>query len=77
MYAAFTEGTIKAWLTNISEKKDTATAIGTYTALQSICTLIASTAAGVIWYSLGDATLFIFTGLMAFLVACYFVVVKV
>jgi MFS family permease len=77
VYAACTEGITKAWLTNISDKKDTATAIGTYTALQSICTLIASTAAGVIWYSLGDATLFIFTGLMAFLVACYFVVVKV
>jgi MFS family permease len=77
VYAACTEGITKAWLTNISDKKDTATAIGTYTALQSICTLIASTAAGVIWYSWGDATLFIFTGIMAFLVACYFVVVKV
>ncbi|MBY0433596.1 MAG: MFS transporter [Cyclobacteriaceae bacterium] len=76
-YAACTEGISKAWLTNIAEQKDTATAIGTYTALQSICTLIASTTAGVIWYSLGDATLFIFTGMAAFLVACYFVAMKV
>lgn len=76
-YAACTEGISKAWLTNIAEQKDTATAIGTYTALQSIFTLIASATAGVIWYSLGDATLFIFTGMVAFLVACYFALVKV
>jgi len=29
----------KAWITNISHESDAATAIGTYTAFQSICTL--------------------------------------
>jgi MFS family permease len=71
-YAACTEGITKAWLTNITETKDTATAIGTYTAFQSICTLIASTVAGLIWYSVGEAALFVFTGAMALLVAAYF-----
>ncbi|HRI61070.1 MAG TPA: MFS transporter, partial [Saprospiraceae bacterium] len=37
IYAAATEGVAKAWITNICEKKDTATAIGTFTAFQSIC----------------------------------------
>ncbi len=77
IYAACTEGITKAWLTNISEAKDTATAIGTYTAFQSICSLFASAAAGWIWYSAGDVALFIFTGLIAFFVACYFMVVRI
>jgi MFS family permease len=76
-YAACTEGITKAWLTNVSEAKDTATAIGTYTAFQSICTLIASSMAGLIWYSMGEAVLFVFTGVMASLVAGYFLWVKV
>jgi MFS family permease len=77
LYAACTEGISKAWISNITDKKDTATAIGTYSAFQSICALVASTAAGLIWYSLGDAALFIFSGLMAFLIGCYFWVVRI
>src|SRR5207237_365141 len=50
-YAACTESVAKAWITNISTKEETATAVGTYTALQSICTLIASVSAGWIWYA--------------------------
>ncbi len=77
IYAACTEGITKTWITNICEPKDTATAIGTYTAFQSICTLIASAAAGWIWYSWGDSSLFLFTGIMALLVCIYFVLVKI
>jgi MFS family permease len=53
IYAAATEGVAKAWISNIVEKKDTATAIGTYTGFQSICTLIASSMTGLVWYSFG------------------------
>jgi len=71
LYASATEGVSKAWISNISDPKDTATAIGTYSALQSICTLVASSLAGVIWYTLGAKTLFIMSGVMTLVVMIY------
>jgi MFS family permease len=58
LYAAATEGVAKAWMTNISAKEDTATAIGTYTAFQSVSALLASSLAGFIWYTAGPAAVF-------------------
>jgi hypothetical protein len=77
MYAACTESIAKAWITNISNREETATAVGTYTALQSICTLIASVSAGWIWYAFGAPVLFVITGAGAFVLAVYFLVVRV
>jgi MFS family permease len=77
IYAACTEGISKAWITNISNPRDTATAVGTYTAFQSICTLIASAAAGWIWYSWNSATLFLISGGVALLVSLYFMRAKI
>ena len=71
IYASATEGVSKAWISNISEPKDTATAIGTFSALQSVCTMIASSLAGVIWYTLGAKTLFIMSGVMTLVVIVY------
>ena len=77
IYAAATEGVSKAWISNISNRKDTATAIGTYSALQSICTMIASSLAGVIWYELGAKVLFIVSGIMALVVITYLLLMKI
>lgn len=63
IYAAATEGISKAWISNISQKKDIATAIGTYTGLQSICTMLASSITGLLWYKLGNSAAFVLTGL--------------
>ena len=71
LYASATEGVSKAWISNISHPKDTATAIGTFSALQSLCTMVASSLAGVIWYTLGAKTLFIMSGVMALVVIVY------
>jgi len=71
LYAAATEGVAKAWLTNLCEKKDTATAIGTYTAFQSIGALMASSLAGVIWYSMGAPAVFLLSACAATAVASY------
>lgn len=49
LYAAMTEGISKAWISNLCESKDTATAIGTYTGFSSVATLIASLVAGLVW----------------------------
>ncbi|MEO8796184.1 MAG: MFS transporter [Daejeonella sp.] len=72
IYAAFTEGVSKALISNIADKKDTATAIGTYTAFGSIMAMFASSLAGLIWYNFGASSMFIFSGTGAFLVVVYF-----
>lgn len=72
IYASATEGISKAWISNISNKKDTATAIGTYSGLQSICAMLASTLTGVLWYGFGAAIAFIITGIVTVLVIFYF-----
>lgn len=71
IYAAATEGIAKAWITNICEKKNTATAIGTFTAFQSIATLIASSLAGLVWFSFGATATFLISGTVAIGVSIY------
>ena len=73
IYAAATEGVAKAWISNITDKKDTATAIGTYSGFQSICTMLASTLAGLIWYRFGASETFMITGIATILILFYFV----
>lgn len=75
IYAAATEGISKAWLSNVTDQKDTATAIGAYSAFQSICTMLASAIAGLLWYKFGSATTFVATGSIAIIVAIYFMLI--
>jgi len=71
LYASATEGVAKAWMTNICAKKDTATAIGTFTAFQSIGALLASSMAGLIWYSAGAEVVFSISAGASLVVAGY------
>ena len=71
IYAASTESVAKAWISNICEKSETATAIGFFTSLSSICTLLASVLAGFLWYSFSPAVTFIISGVGVGLVAIY------
>lgn len=71
LYAAATEGVSKAWISNITNKKDTATAIGTYSGFQSICLMIASSSAGLIWFKFGATATFLLSGIIALLVVFY------
>lgn len=73
VYAAATEGISKAWISNITDRKDTATAIGTYSGFQSICTMLASSLAGLIWYKFGATATFITTSVITALVTIYFI----
>lgn len=75
IYAAATEGISKAWITNITDKKDTATAIGTYSGLQSICTMLASSFTGLVWLYFGAATAFKITAIVTLLVLLYFLTI--
>lgn len=72
VYASATEGIAKAWISNITDKKDTATAIGTFSGLQSICTMQASSLTGIIWFQFGAAAAFITTATITLLVMGYF-----
>lgn len=74
IYAAATDGISKAWISNITDKKDTATAIGSFTGFQSICTMIASSFAGFLWYEYGPEFTFLLTGTITLLVVTYFLV---
>jgi len=75
IYASATEGISKAWISNITNKKDTATAIGTYSGFQSICSLIASTLTGLIWYRFGAEAAFVTTASVTVLVIIYFLTI--
>jgi MFS family permease len=72
IYAAATEGITKAWITNIAHSENTATAIGFYTSCESICTLIASIVAGIIWADFGSGYTFFITAIIAAVVFIYF-----
>ena len=74
IYAAATEGISKALLTNHCNETDTATAIGTFSAFQSIFTMLASSLAGFIWYQFGAAVTFISTGIVTTLVIIYYLI---
>jgi MFS family permease len=73
IYAAATEGIVKAWITNIAHDSNTATAVGFYTSCQSICSLLASIIAGFIWASFGSSFTFGTTAFIAFFVIIYFI----
>lgn len=78
IYAAATEGVIKAWITNLSHHQNTATAIGFYTSGESVCSLFASIIAGILWTIWGSAATFITTAVISLFVAIYlWLIIKV
>lgn len=76
LYAAATEGIIKAWITNLAGDKNTATAIGFYTSCESICTLLASIIAGGLWANAGSTSTFAVTSAVAIITCLYFIFLR-
>jgi MFS family permease len=76
IFAAATEGISKAWITNIAVESQTATAIGFYTSMQSICALVASTVAGLLSSKINSNTTFIFSTALTVIAIVYFRFVK-
>ncbi len=72
VYAAATEGISKAWISNIVDKSETATAIGTYSGFQSICAFIASSLCGLLWFKFGAMVTFLTTAIITLIVVIYF-----
>jgi len=75
-YAAATEGVSKAWISNLVDKSETATAIGTYSGFQSICAFIASSVCGLLWVFLGAMATFLITAGITLLVIMYLLFYK-
>ena len=74
IYAAATEGVIKAWISNLAHKENTATAIGFFTSCESICALLASIVAGALWKNFGSGYTFIVPASISIVVVIYFLV---
>ncbi len=75
LYAAATDGLAKAWISDFTNPADTATAIGTFAGFQSLCTLVASSLAGLLWFQFGSAVTFAVTALMTVVVIGYLLIV--
>ncbi len=71
LYAGATDGVAKAWITNLAHDHETATAIGFFTSCQSICTLLASIIAGLIWDGFGSAATFGISAIAAVIAMLY------
>ncbi len=74
IYAACSESIGKAWITNIIPQHQTATAIGAFTAFNSLATMLASSAAGVIWFLWGSAATMCLSAVAVAIVALYFII---
>ncbi len=72
VYAASTESIAKAWITNLSDKRDTATAVGMFSSFQSICTMLASSLAGMVWFAFGAQVTFLLSAAITVAVVVYF-----
>lgn len=76
IYSAATEGVIKAWVTNLAHRENTATAIGFYTSCESICTLMASIIGGALWTYWGSFYTFLLPAVISLMVSCYLLLLK-
>ena len=75
LYAAATEGISKAWISNITDNQNIATAIGTFTGFQSLCTMLASSLTGMLWFKLGASTALMFSAIGVIFVVVYLLIV--
>lgn len=71
LYAAATEGISKAWISSLVPKTETASAIGTFSGLQSICTLFASSFCGLLWFQFGAVASLSISAAVALIVIFY------
>jgi MFS family permease len=76
VYTATTEGIAKAWISNLVPQSETATAIGTFTALNSVMALLASGVAGLIWSLFGLNVMLLYTAGGVLAVMVYFIFLK-
>jgi MFS family permease len=72
IYAAMNESISKAWITNITPKEQTATAVGFFSGFNSIAAMCASFLAGILWSGISPSAPFIMTSIGTLVVIAYF-----
>ncbi|MGA2668560.1 MAG: MFS transporter [Ignavibacteria bacterium] len=72
IYAAMNESISKAWITNITPKEQTATAVGFFSGFNSIAAMCASFLAGILWSGISPSAPFIVTSIGTLVVIAYF-----
>lgn len=73
IYAACVDSTTKALITTHCKKKETGTALGLYSSLSSIITILASSWTGFVWMQFGAQTAFIISATGVLLVVVFFI----
>lgn len=74
LFSSSTEGMIKALITNIVPPGETATALGAYNSLSSICVFLSSSITGLIWNFWGSTLALLFSGLVSLIIFFYFAI---
>ena len=77
VYSAAIEGNIKALLSNLADRKETATAIGLFTTLQSATFLISNSLAGWLWDTFNSSLPFILSGAVAMIISVLLFIYKI
>ncbi len=68
-YTAFTEGTLKAWISDIVRDEYMGTAIGLFTMVSGLAMLFGSVFTGVLWDAYGAKVPFLFSAVVSLIVA--------
>ncbi|EMY79389.1 transporter, major facilitator family protein [Leptospira weilii serovar Ranarum str. ICFT] len=71
IFASSTEGISKAWISNLVSKTETATALGTFNAFQSICMILASSITGYLWVRWNSNVALVVSGVAALIAGIY------
>ncbi|HEY6906984.1 MAG TPA: MFS transporter [Ignavibacteriaceae bacterium] len=77
IYAACTEGVVKAWVSDLIPEEQRGSAIGLLTMLTSLSIMLGSFAAGVLWDQFGSAVPFMLSAVVSTIVATLFFTTKI
>lgn len=76
IYAASTEGVVKAWVSDLISEEQRGSAIGLLTMLTSLSVMLGSFMAGVLWDQFGSGVPFMLSAVVSAIVATVFLAVK-
>jgi len=76
IYAASTEGVVKAWVSDLIPDEQLGSAIGLMTMLSSLAVMLGSLVAGILWDQFGSAVPFSLSAVVSAIIASTFILVK-
>ena len=76
IYAAATEGILKAWISDIIPDSRRASAIGLLVMISGLMVMAGSTTAGILWDQFGSSVPFLFSAVLTFVIALVLIKIK-